>query len=726
MDILEGLNSPQRDAVTHLEGPLLILAGPGSGKTRVIAHRIAYLIQVVGLPPHRILAVTFTNKAAREMKERVHRLVGQRVEDITLGTFHATCARWLRIDAAGAGLDRNFSIYDGDDQLTLMKQVIRDDLSLDPKRYPPRAILDRISKAKAELITPEGYPRLTYFDEVVARAYERYQDRLAEAQALDFDDLLARTVQLFQWHPEVLEKYQSRYLHVMVDEFQDTNIAQYVLARQLAEGHHNICVVGDPDQSIYSWRSADIRNILNFERDNPGAKVIYLEQNYRSTQTILDTAHSVIAPNVKRKEKRLWTDNERGVPVTMAEVYNESDEAQFVVGEIQHLLESQGQHPADFAVMYRTNAQSRALEEAFVRFGLPYRLVGATRFYERREVKDLLAYLRLMVNPFDSLSLSRAIDVPKRGIGQRTQDELQRTAQAKGVPLYTALQLMVEEAAAEPRGHTAGPGAVTTQARHALADFLGLLNGLMNRAEVVPPDVVLEEIIGRIGYEQYLKEGTNPEERWENVQELVAVAREYADLPPKEGLSALLESIALVSPGDDYSEQASAVTLITLHAAKGLEFPVVFITGIEENVLPHRRSIDDPDELEEERRLFYVGITRAKKRLYLIRAFRRSLGSFSEPHAPSRFLLDIPPHLVRVKSRAGEEGIGLPAPALPPPKAPFQAGDHVRHSKFGEGIVVSCQPSGEDQEVVVAFKGEAGIKKLLLSFAPLEKVGPVP
>jgi DNA helicase-2/ATP-dependent DNA helicase PcrA len=733
MNVLEGLNTAQSEAVTTIEGPLLILAGPGSGKTRVIAHRIAYLVQVVGLSPYRILAVTFTNKAAREMKERAQHLLGSRAEDLTLGTFHAVCSRILRVEAEAAGIERSFVIYDDDDQVSLIKRALQD-LSLDPKKYPPRGILNAISAAKAELIQHDIYASQTtsYFEEVVARVYERYQSLLTASAALDFDDILMKAALLFRHHPEVLEKYQNRYLHLMIDEFQDTNVAQYVIARQLAAKHKNICVVGDPDQSIYSWRSADIRNILDFERDYPKAKVVYLEQNYRSTQTILDTAHNVIAANLRRKEKHLWTQNTSGVPVNVVETYNQEEEAQFVVAEAEYLSSAEDHSLRDIAVMYRTNAQSRALEEAFVRYGMPYQLVGGTRFYERREVKDILAYLRIIHNPYDSLSLLRVINVPSRGIGQRTLDGLQRLAADRNVPLYTALQIATEGGDETAASHQFAP-----RTTRALSDFLELINGLMaSRAEMGIVSLI-DEVAERTGYRAYILDDERGEDRWENVLELRNVARQYTEMAPDEALTYFLEGVALVSPVDEYNEQNDAITLLTLHAAKGLEFPVVFIVGMEEGVLPHIRSMDDPEQLEEERRLCYVGITRAKERLYLLRAFRRALAGASSPNPSSRFLRDIPAHLITLKSEPGKnKGIGrakkatrarpmqgdLPREESTPVEAAYTSGDRVRHTVFGDGIVVSCTVKGDDQEVVVAFTGEAGIKKLLLSFAPLERI----
>jgi len=766
MDILSGLNPAQRQAVETAEGPLLILAGPGSGKTRVIAHRIAYLIAHQRVHPRRILAVTFTNKAAREMRDRIFSLVGADIgSDITLGTFHAVCSRMLRIDGERIGLSRAFAIYDEADQLAVARQVMQD-LGLDPRRTSPRAVLSTISRAKSELSTAEAYARLVgdYFQEVVSRVYERYQGVLEENNAVDFDDLLMKTVQLFRDHPDVLEKYAQRYLHIHIDEFQDTNIAQYVLARQLASGHGNICVVGDPDQSIYTWRAADLRNILNFERDFPKAEVVYLEQNYRSTQTILDSAHNVISVNRQRKEKKLWTENQRGSRVVVHEAYDEEEEAAFVAEEVEALTKDNAHSPRGIAVMYRTNAQSRPFEEAFVRRGVPYRLVGGTRFYERREIKDLLAYLRLVHNPFDAVCLLRVINVPPRGIGKRSVQELNRWSRELEIPPYAALQLLAEQesdqssAHAEPTAHgepvepsfdklrmsdiqsahgePAEP-AHPFQKRIAAAilRFLNVLNELIKEAPTQTLSELLNAIIARADYRRYLLEDfADGEERWENVQELRAVASQYDELTPAEALARFLEDAALITDIDEYDAKADAVTLITLHAAKGLEFSVVFIVGMEEGLLPHMRSYDDPAQMEEERRLCYVGMTRAEERLYLVRAFRRTFGGHNPP---SRFLADIPPELVTTRERIPT---GMPTrerfiaaastPAHPStssgPAAPvkaFAAGDHVRHPKFGEGIVVSCEEEKSgDQLVIVAFKGEAGIKRLLLSFAPLERL----
>ena len=729
-DLLAGLNSPQREAVLCTSGPLLILAGPGSGKTRVIAHRIAYLVAEQGVPARRVVAVTFTNKAAREMRDRVAALLGGEADGLTLGTFHAVCARWLRIDGAAIGLDRGFVIYDSADQQAVVKAAMVE-LQLDPKRHTSQSVLGTISRAKNELIGPDAYAGqvASYYEEIVARVYERYQAMLTRNNAVDFDDLLGRTVALFREHPAVQEKYAERYLHVLVDEFQDTNVAQYVLAKQLASVHGNICVVGDPDQSIYSWRSADIRNIMNFERDFPATQIVFLEQNYRSTQTILEVAHAVISQNRQRKEKRLWTENSQGAPVVYYEAYDENEEAEFVVQEARRLAR-EGVRPGGIAVMYRTNAQSRSLEEACVRLGMRYRLVGGTRFYERREVKDVLAYLRLLHNPVDTISLLRVLNVPPRGIGDRSVQELARWAAERDAPLIEAVRAAAAEDAEAPRfqARTAG----------ALRRFVEVLEELAAESLSAPLPSLVESVLERTGYRAYLQaDEEDGEERWANALELLTVAEQYAELAGDDALLAFLEDVALVSDVDTLKEGLDAVTLITLHAAKGLEFPMVFMTGMEEGVLPHMRSFDDPDQMEEERRLCYVGMTRARERLYMVRAFRRSLMGMSTANPPSRFLRDIPEHLAEYRSRReSERGAALlpgreraarvaaaPAPLVVPAEPVFAAGQRVRHPKFGDGIVVSCVLARSDQEVTVAFRGGAGIKKLLLSLANLTKVG---
>jgi len=719
MDILATLNPAQRKAVEAIEGPVLILAGPGSGKTRVITHRVAYLIKSCGVSPNNIIAVTFTNKAAREMKERLEQLLGQAVEALTLGTFHAICARILRREGKAIGLESSFVIYDEEDQLSLIKQAL-EELNLDPKQYAPRTLRSAISSAKSRLISPEDYAQRvsSYFEEIVQRVYQLYQQLLIQGQAVDFDDLLMKAVQLFQHHPQILKRYQTKYVHILVDEFQDTNVVQYMLMKNLAGKYRNLCVVGDPDQSIYSWRFADLRNILSFEKDYPEAKVVFLEQNYRSTKTILEVASGIISANLQRKPKKLWTENEDGASVTVIESYNAEEEAQSVVNEIEKLVGQEQISLKDCAVMYRVNAQSRALEETFLRYGIPYRLVGGTRFYQRREVKDIIAYLRLIHNLQDNVSLVRTINVPARGIGQRTISQLQSWAKAHNSSLFEAIKQVINEKILPQR------------ISQALVGFDTVMSELIAQSRELSLSALLDKVLEHTRYKEHILNKEVGEDRWENVVELKSVTSEYDDLDSEEALAVFLEKVSLVSDIDELDEKADAVTLITLHQAKGLEFPVVFIIGLEEGILPHRKSFDDPEEMEEERRLCYVGITRAKERLYLLRSYRRSLFGGSTANPPSRFLKDISPHLISPKGLWEESSTPVVSPAfnqdsqsLPSPldALALKVGDHVRHSKFGFGIVMNSFYTRDDQELTVAFE-EAGVKKLLASLAPLEKI----
>jgi DNA helicase-2/ATP-dependent DNA helicase PcrA len=727
MDILAQLNPAQREAVETIEGPVLILAGPGSGKTRVITQRVAYLIKVCGINPHRIMAVTFTNKAAREMTERLQALASSAVRNLTLGTFHAICARILRREAKAVGVNPGYIIYDEEDQLNLIKRALQE-LNLDPKKFVPRAILSAVSASKSRVLTPQdcSLGSRSYFDEVVVRVYERYQQLLNESQALDFDDLLMRTVSLFRQYPDILGKYQDRYVHVMVDEFQDTNLVQYELVKQIAGKYRNICVVGDPDQSIYSWRFADLRNILNFEKDYPDAKVVYLEQNYRSTQKILETASHVIQANQHRKHKELWTNNEAGERTNLVETYTEQEEAQYVVKEIERLVDSGEAKLGDCAVMYRTNAQSRVIEEAFVRYGVPYKLVAGTRFYERREIKDVISYLRLIQNPHDHVSLIRIINVPGRGIGQHSLDELAKWASSQGISQYQALQRLAE--AETDLSYLP----FSVRIAKSLGNFANLLKELITESVGMNLVDFFDLLVTKSGYKDFILSEEDGDDRWDNIMELRTVAEEYREMPPGEGLASFLEGVALVSDVDDLKESADKVTLITLHQAKGLEFGSVFIVGVEEGLLPHFKSLDDPLQLEEERRLCYVGITRAKRRIYLVHAFRRNLMGRSTVNKASRFLQDIPKNLVSGGEvwQAEESSLGsdvtMGRPKTPgllsqPSSPELKAGDRVRHAQFGEGVVVTSASKGDDSELVVAFNG-AGVKKLLLSFAKLEKI----
>jgi DNA helicase-2/ATP-dependent DNA helicase PcrA len=738
-DILQGLNPQQREAVEHIDGPLLIIAGPGSGKTRVITHRIAYLVRVCGISPHRVAAVTFTNKAAREMRERLHSLLGAGARDLTVSTFHAFCAMLLRRDGDNIGLERSFAIYDNADQLALLKRSMTE-VNVDPKQFSARAIQTRISSAKSQLIGVEGFAlaRESYFDEIVHRVYERYQELLSRSTAVDFDDLLLRTHLLLERFPEVAGKYQNRYVHLMIDEFQDTNVAQYAIARQLSQQYRNLCVVGDPDQSIYSWRNADIRNILSFQSDYPEAKVIALEENYRSTQTILDAAQGLIAPNDKRVDKELWTRNGRGVPIVVGEGYNEQEEALFVIRELERLVRNDGLSRRDAAVMYRVNAQSRALEEACLRYGVPYQLVGSLRFYQRQEIKDLTAYLRLVANPDDDVSFARVANVPLRAIGQRTLDHLTRLARDKGVSMFSAIQ----EISQSDGNLDQAAATLPARSRRALTIFQELIKTLASESESLDLVELIDLVLERSGYRRYVQdEAERGEERWENIQELRNTASDFLDLEGRDALTAFLESVSLVSDTDNLDEKVDALTLITLHQAKGLEFSVVFIVGMEEGILPHVRSMDSEAEIEEERRLCYVGFTRAKERLYLHRAFRRrGFRGGSETSMPSRFLADIPQNLIispstsaaepvgSAKTRNGRRGYSAGSTKSSPrqdasePRPALATGDKVRHATFGDGIVMAARPSGDDVEVTVAFTEGNGVKRLLLSFAPLEKV----
>jgi len=681
--ILARLNPEQGRAVRTTDGPVLILAGAGSGKTRVLAHRVAYLVGVKGVRPWQILAVTFTNKSAAELRARITGLVGEDAgREVAMGTFHALCARVLRRDGGAIGLDRHFVVYDTDDQQALMKQVLKEEDLPITGEYKPSAILGAISRAKNEMLDAEfiAANAHTHREREIARLFRKYPARLKAAAALDFDDLLLEAVRLFHEAPEVLERYQGRWRYIHVDEYQDTNRPQYLWVKALAAGHKNLCVVGDDDQSIYSWRGADIRNILDFEGDYPNAAVIKLEQNYRSTQLILDAAHAVVTHNSSRKDKKLWTDNSGGRQISRFEAYNEEEEAEWIARQIEDLTggrsspltrradeEIERWERGDVAVMYRTNAQSRAIEEAFLRYGIRYQLVGGTRFYQRREVKDALAYLRILRSDTDQVSFERILNVPARGIGDKSLEEL-RLAAAGGrtisPPNLAAPGLLPEvEPEVEP-GPTywraivdGGEGrleALGSRARTALGGFAALVARLRTRIGVLPLPEMLDAVLEESGYRAMLADGSEEgEERWNNLLELRSVTTRYDDLSPDDALDRFLEETALVADQDSYEAGADAVTLITLHAAKGLEFPVVFIAGLEEGVFPHSRSLDDEKQLEEERRLAYVGITRAKRRLFLSHAARRATWGQGGLSVPSRVLFEIPaalmtgPHLDR-------------------------------------------------------------------------------
>ena len=658
--ILSGLNPQQREAVETTRGPLLIIAGPGSGKTRVLTHRIAYLMEVEDVWPSRICAVTFTNKAASEMKHRLEKLVGPRVKELTVGTFHSLGVRILRQHADALGYRRDFAIYDDDDQVGLIKQAMRD-LDLSDKQYSPRSLLSRISSAKAALAQPEEAARQaeTFYEEVAARVYRRYQELLTASHALDFDDLIMLTIELFTARPDILRHYQERYHYVLVDEYQDTSHSQYIMVKLLSGIHRNICVVGDEDQSVYGWRAADIRNILNFEQDNPDAKVIVLGQNYRSTQTILKVADKVIAQNTQRKQKRLWTENDDGLPVTLFEAYDESEEAQYVSREVRRLTSSGYSHK-DIAVMYRTNAQSREVEQACMLYKVPYQLVGGVRFYSRKEVKDVLSVLKVMHNPESNVDFTRVVgNTPLgKGIGAKTIEALVEYAAQLNVSLYEAARLAIKSQKpqnrqdAEDTPHSALRTPHFPISASKFAPLLATLEELIASRHDLPVVGLLDLLLEKTRFQEFLQDGTQEgEERWQNVMELRTVAENYADLPFPEQLGRFLEDVALMSDIDTLKEERDAITLITLHAAKGLEFPVVFIVGMDEGILPHKRALDEEelgktDGMEEERRLAYVGITRAKQRLYMVYAFRRTLYGMTQTNGPSRFLADVPPELV--------------------------------------------------------------------------------
>lgn len=735
-DILAGLNRKQQEAVTTIKGPLLILAGAGSGKTKALTHRIAYLLITGRAEAGNILGVTFTNKAAAEMRERVERLLKGRVRDMPLiGTFHSICAGLLRREGRHLGFSSDFTIYDVPDQIALMKKVMQD-LGISEKTFSPKALLAHISSAKNDLIGPEKYEihAIDSFTGTVAKAYHPYQQYLKEANAIDFDDLIMHVVRLFNLRPDVLERYQDRFRFILVDEYQDTNFAQYILVKMLAEKYRNLCCIGDDWQGIYSWRGATIQNILDFQKHYPETKIIKLEQNYRSTKKILAAAHAVITKNEQRTDKELWTENKDGHEIQIYEAQNERAEAEAITQEVMQLMNNTNDKKManknkggdakkarcsynDFAVLYRVNAQSRGIEEAFLRAGIPYQIVGGTRFYERREIKDIVAYLRILANQQDIISLMRIINVPLRGIGTRTIAKLRKTADESGKSLLDIVA-----------SHDLGK---CVDGNHSgIESFVRLFKKLQWEKERLVTHELIELIIKESGYKEYVLDGTRDgDDRYQNLRELIAVSTKYSELPPKQSLRTFLEEVALLSDIDSFETRKEAVTLMTLHSAKGLEFTHVFIPGMEEGIFPHSRSSIDPQALEEERRLAYVGITRAKERLYLLCATKRLYFGGIQMNPRSRFLHDIPKELVewkynkcipdfyaldKIGKKREKQESGQAKKLL---KKKFSDGDRVSHPSFGEGIVVQQK----DDILSIAFV-EAGIKKMAADIAPLKRL----
>jgi DNA helicase-2/ATP-dependent DNA helicase PcrA len=718
--LLEHLNPVQSEAVLHTEGPVLIVAGAGSGKTRALTHRIAYLIREHGVNPYSVLAITFTNKAAREMAQRVEELLGELIaKGMWILTFHSACVRILRREHKHLGLPSSFTIYDEGDTERLITNVLRD-LNLDVKRFPPRAMSAAIGKAKDHVLSAAEFTAGAgnFYEETIAKVYSAYEERKRAAGALDFDDLIGETVRLFREHPEVLEHYQERFRYVLIDEYQDTNRAQYELVNLLAAKYRNVCVVGDADQGVYSWRGATIQNLLDFERDYPDAAVFLMEQNYRSTSNILAVANALIEHNVQRKPKSLWTETEGGELAVRFRADDEHEEALFVAEETHRLVDEEGFRYTDIAVFYRTNAQSRVLEDVFMRAGTPYRVVGGVRFYQRKEVKDVLAYLRLLVNPQDVVAARRVINTPKRGIGDATVAALEGFAAVEGVPFLEAARRVDEVAS------------LAARAKGAVAGFVEIMDVRQAAFDSgAAPQRMVEAAATESGYliELETERTVEAEGRIENLRELGGVAAEFEQRDPNGSLSDFLEQVSLVGEQDEYDEEAGSVTLMTLHNAKGLEFPVVFIIGLEDGVFPHYRSMGDQSELEEERRLLYVGVTRARQRLYLTHAWSRSLFGATSYNPPSRFLGEIPSELVRALEEDDTETGGSVSPiraAVDGRREPVEisAGDTVLHDRWGEGVVLTVSGRGSDAEATVRFE-EVGEKHLLLAYAPLRKVG---
>ncbi len=713
--LLEKLNKDQKQAVTLTEGPVLVIAGAGSGKTRALTHRVAYLIEEKGIAPQNILAVTFTNKAANEMKNRIAKLVNNKKILPSVGTFHSTCVQILRREIDKLGYKKSFNIFDDQDQLSLIKRVFKE-LEINSDQFNPRSILGAISKAKNQLLDENQFELSAngYYEETVSSVYKRYQSELRKNNALDFDDLIRLTVKLFQDFPKVLENYQNLFKYIMVDEYQDTNHAQYTLVRLLSEKHKNIWVCGDDFQAIYGWRQADIRNILNFEKDFANAQTVKLEQNYRSTQIILDAANEVISKNVNQKEKKIWTENKEGHLITSYEAEDEKDEAEFIVSEILKNQEEHKRNFVDFAILYRTNAQSRIIEESLLKHSIPYRIVGGIKFYQRKEVKDIIAYMRLVQDGNDFVSLERAINEPRRGIGAATLAKWVSFARENGMDFITAgLKIKKDSGIAQSKVD-------------AIVEFCDFINQMKDLGMKINLSSLIQQVFKGSGYENMLdKMGEEGEVRTENIQELLSVAKKYKSETAIESISTFLEEVALASDTDSIDQEQNSVHLMTLHSAKGLEFPVIFIAGLEEGILPHSRSMLSSNEMEEERRLMYVGVTRAEEKVYLLFTNMRTIFGSTQSNPPSRFLDDIPSHLLeetvvpdfKYASAGNKKDYENSANINKAKNKSFKDGDRVRHSEFGEGMVISNQ----DNILTIAFRN-TGIKKLSADHAPLEKI----
>ncbi|HFC9100217.1 TPA: DNA helicase PcrA [Enterococcus faecium] len=738
-ELLNGMNPRQKEAVLHTDGPLLLMAGAGSGKTRVLTHRIAYLIEEKEVNPWNILAITFTNKAAKEMKERVNAILASGGEDVWVSTFHSMCVRILRRDVDFIGYNRNFTIIDSSEQLTLMKRILKE-LNIDPKKYDPRSILGTISQAKNSLQTPQDFAKMqgSYYEEIAAKCYAAYQKELQYNQCMDFDDLIMNTIRLFEEHPDSLTYYQNKFHYIHVDEYQDTNHAQYTLVNLLAGRFRNLCVVGDADQSIYGWRGADMQNILDFEKDYPNAAVILLEQNYRSTKNILSAANQVIENNSNRKPKNLWTENKEGNKITYYRADNERDETRFIVDRMQEEIRSNHRNYGDFAILYRTNAQSRVMEETLLKANIPYKMVGGHKFYDRKEIKDILAYLNVLANPQDSISFERIVNSPKRGIGPGSIEKLRSFASLHEWPLLEAAQNV----------DLANIGGKAGQQLGAFGEMIQEVTQMIPYLTVTE---LTKEVLDRSGYLEDLKiqNTLEAQARIENLEEFLTVTQEFdkqfeqqneedADAP-EEKLTVFLNDLALVSDIDNLEEDASQVTLMTLHAAKGLEFPVVFLIGLEEGVFPLSRALMEESELEEERRLAYVGITRAEEALYLTNAFSRTLYGRTQYNRPSRFVEEIDQELLEIEgmrptpkktpvfAKKTAYSYKQPETAVVPSKSAtggennsWKPGDKVKHKKWGLGTVVRVSGTSKDLELDVAFPSQ-GVKRLLAAFAPIEK-----